>query len=375
MLSELSFPDMKVSNEDLVLLAEGVRVGNLGSLRLLDLGKNWRIGKEGMDAVMQAVLENEAGLPLLEKLLLPRTNAGRGAASLCTALRSGRLPRLSEIDLEGTGLNLSAVKALADTVRGGHLSRVSSLRICGNVFVFADAWSEFIEGITEAEGPGLPFLKSLDFSGTKAGGGLVGLGAALVSGRLDAVTEVKLRNSSLTDSTVRGLADALREGQLRCLTLLDLSFNERVAGETWAEFLRAMAETHNSLPKMKSLNLSKTKVGEGAVSVGCVALFRKVQRSCIIDLQCTGLADESVIRLGESLRGVFASSGTLKLAKDVDFGWNANHLVKGGAQIVEGPPGVTDIFIASPNNTDDRALVNVEEAVDELWAGLLGSTW
>uniref|UniRef100_A0A0G4HB90 Uncharacterized protein n=1 Tax=Chromera velia CCMP2878 TaxID=1169474 RepID=A0A0G4HB90_9ALVE len=127
MLSEFISKGSPLTDADITGFAEAVRVGNLSGLRVLQLvgvpesHDEW-FGSEGMEALMGSVVESEEGLPFLEELRLCRTRAGEGGVSLGGALMSGKLPKLSDINLSNSRLTDEGLGALGHAVRRGGLS-------------------------------------------------------------------------------------------------------------------------------------------------------------------------------------------------------------------------------------------------------------
>ena len=154
-LSYLSI--IRVGNESVVSLAEGLRRGGLPSLRVLDLGA--QIGSEGAHALAPALTERalpsllslnlggnplgDAGLtallpalcrlPPLETLDLAETNIGdESVASLVAQPTAGALKSLKELYLEYNQISDAGCDTLASAVRRGALPALDNLRLNGN---------------------------------------------------------------------------------------------------------------------------------------------------------------------------------------------------------------------------------------------------
>eukprot|EP00820_Chromera_velia_P010981 Cvel_22269.t1-p1 / transcript=Cvel_22269.t1 / gene=Cvel_22269 / organism=Chromera_velia_CCMP2878 / gene_product=hypothetical protein / transcript_product=hypothetical protein / location=Cvel_scaffold2172:11147-12364(-) / protein_length=406 / sequence_SO=supercontig / SO=protein_coding / is_pseudo=false len=145
---------LQVNDEQMVLLGEAVRVGNLPRVVSIDFGnENRDIRRVGMEALMGAVVEREEGLPSLEYLDFHRTNAGEGIGSLGTALLSGKLQNLRDINMNDSGLTDESVKAFAAAVKGGALGGVGRLDLRQNTFVSMEGWEVFLKAIATCREP------------------------------------------------------------------------------------------------------------------------------------------------------------------------------------------------------------------------------
>uniref|UniRef100_A0A0G4HNA2 Uncharacterized protein n=1 Tax=Chromera velia CCMP2878 TaxID=1169474 RepID=A0A0G4HNA2_9ALVE len=146
---KIQFP---LEDAEMILLAEAVRRGNLCGLECLDLGHSrhgFGIGKVGMEALMGAIAESDVGLPFLENLNMSNTFAGEGGGSLGRVLMSEKVPRLSVIDLQRSGLTDEAMGGLGEAVRSGAMRKVSSLKLSSDR-VSPEGWHEFISAFVRS---------------------------------------------------------------------------------------------------------------------------------------------------------------------------------------------------------------------------------
>uniref|UniRef100_A0A0G4G634 Uncharacterized protein n=1 Tax=Chromera velia CCMP2878 TaxID=1169474 RepID=A0A0G4G634_9ALVE len=339
-LTKLSLTYMRLSDFDMSLLGEAVRVGSLPSLKYLELRENIGlgvggeegaegIGRVGINALMKGVVESEDGLPMLERLDLCRTRAGEGGASLWTALLSGKLPRLSRIDLSYAGMNAEAVTGLADAVRSGGLVEVSILDLRENGGVGNGVWDTFMHAIAESEA-GLPRLRTLGLPYVLAieGGGAIA--TALGSGKLPALEELETLPLAfrLDEQGLQCLADAVRTGRFPP-RLRGVSFNlcEHLPRINLDPLLVAIAESEKGLPPcVRALNLRGGHLGEGSLA----ALQGSTFAGKLSDLQCldfhdclsnAGLTDETIRSLAAAVRvGALAGLSSLDLSENGDVG-------------------------------------------------------
>uniref|UniRef100_A0A0G4F9B3 Uncharacterized protein n=1 Tax=Chromera velia CCMP2878 TaxID=1169474 RepID=A0A0G4F9B3_9ALVE len=192
-LSEFSHApasDFCLTDADMLLFVDVVRLGNLCGLRVLELSRTndgESVGRVGMEALMGAVVESEEGLPLLESLNLTGTRAGEGAPALGTALMSGKLTKLSDIYLSESALTDQGLRGLEDAVRGGGFVNVVRLSLGDNWGVEGRVWTEFMRAIAESE-RGMPKMEWLGLSYTNASKEAVSV--ALGSGKLPSLKEV-----------------------------------------------------------------------------------------------------------------------------------------------------------------------------------------
>uniref|UniRef100_A0A0G4HBC9 Uncharacterized protein n=1 Tax=Chromera velia CCMP2878 TaxID=1169474 RepID=A0A0G4HBC9_9ALVE len=320
-LSELSLSNLEVSDADMILLAERVKGGCLPNFRLLDLASNRGagcFGRQGMEALMKGVVESENGLPFLETLNLSDTRAGEGAASLGTALLSGKLPRLSFVYLYVSNLTDEGLGGLANAVRGGALVGVRDLDLSFNEEVGEGAWRELMYAIRDSE-KGLPKLKFFKVVSEtnlgNAGGPMI---AALGSGKLPSLESVGgFFDFSLDAEGVAELADAVRAGKFAPL-VHDLGFflREGVPALNLDRLIRAIGESEKGLPScLSSLRFEGGRVGEetlaflGSSEQG--AGGSKFSPLEFLDLSDCALHDSSLRRLAE----VFSKHGGPKFMR------------------------------------------------------------
>uniref|UniRef100_A0A0G4G039 Uncharacterized protein n=1 Tax=Chromera velia CCMP2878 TaxID=1169474 RepID=A0A0G4G039_9ALVE len=116
-LSELHLT-CDLTDERVTLFSHALREGNLTGLRCLRLS-GLLVSGTVVEALVRAVVESEAGLPLFEKIDLTSTFAGgeEGVTSIETALTCGKMPKLSQIDLTDSSLTMDGLRGLGDAVR------------------------------------------------------------------------------------------------------------------------------------------------------------------------------------------------------------------------------------------------------------------
>uniref|UniRef100_A0A0G4FT73 Uncharacterized protein n=1 Tax=Chromera velia CCMP2878 TaxID=1169474 RepID=A0A0G4FT73_9ALVE len=303
-LSELHVYDLLLTDADMTLFAEAVRVGNLPGLRVLVLGGervDGGVGRVGMEALMGAVVESRDGLPFLETIDFYGTRAGEGAGSLGTSLLSGKLARLSSICLMNSHLTDAALREIAHAVKEGGLVGITVLDLRGTE-IEGQTWGEFMRAIAESEGGmsklnlfpprlrseitfkvsqvnvnvdsliraigesegGLPScVKNLVLSGGRfSEEALVSLatsGGGESGGKLSHLTSLDLSSCGIDDAGLRRLGEVFSAYECRSLLTIVLYKNE-ISLEGLQAFLGAL--TPQSLPALRFLHLDgQTGVG------------------------------------------------------------------------------------------------------------------
>uniref|UniRef100_A0A0G4F1V7 Uncharacterized protein n=1 Tax=Chromera velia CCMP2878 TaxID=1169474 RepID=A0A0G4F1V7_9ALVE len=320
-LSELSIQDLQLSDADMILGAEGVRVGSLCGLRVLDLScessdASGCFGREGMEALVRAILENERGLPSLETLNFRNTRAGCGVGSLGSAFLAGKFPKLCDLDLRKSSLTDEGVSGLADVVRGGGLMGVRVLDLGSHELVRESAWREFFQAIRDNRW-GLPQLKSLILKETRAthvGGPLA---AAVGRGRLPSLQTIWLSVFCLDEEGVGDFADAVRVGKFPPhLQKVGFCLSEGGPAISVDTLIRAIGESEKGLPSSVSvLNLRGGRLEEEALAFlansgeGSGVWGGRLAALGRLDLSGCAIDDGKLKRLGE----VFTAHGAPKL--------------------------------------------------------------
>uniref|UniRef100_A0A0G4GSK5 Uncharacterized protein n=1 Tax=Chromera velia CCMP2878 TaxID=1169474 RepID=A0A0G4GSK5_9ALVE len=270
LLSELTLRTIGLTDEQGVLLAEAVRVGNFRQVRVLELRSNWNLGRLGMEALVGAVEESEEGMPFLETLDVAYTHAGMGGASLGPALLSGKLGKLCKVNFMSSHLTADSVRALAGTVREGRFSVVSFLDLSHNE-LDSEAVGEFMTAIVQSEA-GLPFLKVLDLRMNhlqSADGALV---RALASGKLPTLEGLHPFHFSVGREGVEALAHTVREGRefpARLHQKIEFRLHDLPDNQTVVDpLLIALAESQKGLPRsISSLELNFGILREEAMAL------------------------------------------------------------------------------------------------------------
>uniref|UniRef100_A0A0G4I7Y8 Uncharacterized protein n=1 Tax=Chromera velia CCMP2878 TaxID=1169474 RepID=A0A0G4I7Y8_9ALVE len=312
-----------LTNDHVVMLAEGVRKGNLCALASLDMSGCRGMGKEGTEALMGAVTDSESGdgMPPLEVLYLPETNAGEGGLAIGTALLSEKLRRLRCLDLRDSGLTDEGLRGLADAVRGGAMEMVRHIDLSENAEVEKEVWGDFMKAIIESE-KGLPHLQSLKIIETaakSAGGPVV---SVLGSGKLPSLERLfPGRRStstafSLNREGVAALADTVRVGGFPpSLQPIAFCLSENPPRIDVDPVFFAIAESEKGLPScIERLDFKGGRLGEGAVAFlaargGGTSGGRLVGLEQLNLAQCE-IDDNTVRRLGELFRA--HECGTMK---------------------------------------------------------------
>uniref|UniRef100_A0A0G4I0W2 Uncharacterized protein n=1 Tax=Chromera velia CCMP2878 TaxID=1169474 RepID=A0A0G4I0W2_9ALVE len=272
MLSEFVKLGSPLTVADITRFAEAVRVGSLSGLRVLELvgvsesDDEW-FGSEGMEALMGSVVESEEGLPFLEKLRLPHTRAGEGGVSLGGALMSGKLPKLSDIDLSNSRLTDEGLRGLRHAVREGGLVGVASLNLSGNEGIEKESWEGFMREIAQSE-RGMPKLKFLDLSETRADSVGGALSVALASGKLPSLDALGIRSFGLDETGVGDLGEAVRAGGWPSgFTEIGFTLDQTQSDVNLDELIRAIGESEIGLPSfMPRLNLFGGRLSEEALA-------------------------------------------------------------------------------------------------------------
>uniref|UniRef100_A0A0G4HSV4 Uncharacterized protein n=1 Tax=Chromera velia CCMP2878 TaxID=1169474 RepID=A0A0G4HSV4_9ALVE len=394
-LSYLSLKFLEVTDAHMVLLADAVRAGNLPVLEELDLTGSFmadeRVGRVGMEALMNGVIESEQGLPFLKTIHVEFTRAGEGVASLARALVSGKLSSLSCIHLEGSSLNSEGVGGLTEAVRAGCLSGATGLFWGFTRMVAEEEWEKLFVAIQDSE-RGLPVLESFDLAATNLRGAAVSLAAALVSGKLggglgfgrgSTLTYLDLSQCEMTDAGIERLGEAVRVGGvLSRVSYLGLSRNRNVRVGAWAGFLQAIADSEAGLPRIRRLCIvaenTVVRAGESLVAAlasGKLPLLRSLHR----DRGPPGAPDEppplvlfdadGVIALGAAVRG-----GQLPVHLERQFffldngPWgdvpvDVDPLLRGLAESESGLPSCLAVLDLSKGRMSEDALASLREGV------------
>jgi len=198
-------------------------------------------------------------MPHLRSIDLSESDAGVGVAPLGDALLSGKLPRLSELNLQWSFLTEESVAGLTRAIKGEAMGELTDLNLSQNQDVESGAWRDFFEGLVASEG-GLSKLSALHLWSTTAGEVLSLLGQAIVGGKLPHVTNLALNDCNLSDEGLRGLAEAVKAGALEEIEVLDLGENFDVQTEAWEELMEGILESPGGLPHLRILDCSATNV-------------------------------------------------------------------------------------------------------------------
>uniref|UniRef100_A0A0G4GUE3 Uncharacterized protein n=1 Tax=Chromera velia CCMP2878 TaxID=1169474 RepID=A0A0G4GUE3_9ALVE len=170
-MRDFAFGDFRLPESARFHLAAAFEAGRFSGLHSLSLGVDVGkgdagegFGKDGTDAVMEAIVSSEEGMPLLEELSIKDGKPEEGAGgSLGVALNSNKMPNVSKISIHG--LTPEGMRGLGDAAREGGMARVSSLSLSeesgpSRNAARGETWMPFFEGIGESQ-DGLPMLKHL----------------------------------------------------------------------------------------------------------------------------------------------------------------------------------------------------------------------
>lgn len=123
-LEELNLDDNLLQDVGVARLADALGSGAGARLRVLGLENN-EVGEEGARALARML---RAGRVMeLREINLEGNPLGGGCAALVSALADGCAPRLENLDLEDTGLDEPAARALAAGIRAGQLPQLHLL--------------------------------------------------------------------------------------------------------------------------------------------------------------------------------------------------------------------------------------------------------
>uniref|UniRef100_A0A0G4FT70 Uncharacterized protein n=1 Tax=Chromera velia CCMP2878 TaxID=1169474 RepID=A0A0G4FT70_9ALVE len=358
-LSDLAFVRFILTDADLAMLAQGVRVGILSGLRRLEMSKNGGFGSAGMEALMGAVSESEEGWPLLADLYLQKSRAGKGVAALGTALLSGKLGGLSRINLFRSDLDDDGVRRLAEAVREDTLFCVSSLDLSWNGNVGGEAWGEFMLSINESE-RGLPNLKTLDLQATHVLRAGAAIAPPLTSGKLPAQALRGLFPSHLfltlyEGASIGGIAAAARGGALEHVTSLALGGGGNAGGKVLGEVLQAIAESEKGLPNLTLINFGGTNIMFAGAAIAAALAFGKIPRNLFTNLFPSHLictADAAGLKgLAGAIRGgVLEKMASLDLFGCGNAGGDVfKELTRAIAESEKGLPNLSRIRLEGPD--------------------------
>uniref|UniRef100_A0A0G4GKB2 Uncharacterized protein n=1 Tax=Chromera velia CCMP2878 TaxID=1169474 RepID=A0A0G4GKB2_9ALVE len=276
-LAYLRVCGLDLNDEQMVLLGEAVRVGNLPRVVSINFGnENRGIRRVGMEALMGGVMEREEGWPSLNRLDLAVTNAGEGIGSLGTALLSGKLQNLRDINMNDSGLTDESVKAFAAAVKGGALGGVGSLDLRENGGVSDEVWEVFLKAIATCREP-LRRMWSLQLPFSCAHAPRGSAVAALGSGNLPYLAQISPVRFYIEDAeSLHVLCEAVLKESFPDLHHFDNSFELTVRAErkrgrpplNLDPLLFAIAATKWGLPVCcSSLDLQGGRMGEEALRV------------------------------------------------------------------------------------------------------------
>uniref|UniRef100_A0A0G4F9T6 Uncharacterized protein n=1 Tax=Chromera velia CCMP2878 TaxID=1169474 RepID=A0A0G4F9T6_9ALVE len=101
---------------------------------------------------------------------------------------------------------------------------------------------------------GLPLLKELDLSETRAGEGLVFLGMVLGFGKLKRLSTISMIQCGITAEAVRDFAVGVKAGALVGVSSLILSKNF-LGVAAWGELMEAIVDSEKGAPLLEELSI------------------------------------------------------------------------------------------------------------------------
>uniref|UniRef100_A0A0G4IB46 Uncharacterized protein n=1 Tax=Chromera velia CCMP2878 TaxID=1169474 RepID=A0A0G4IB46_9ALVE len=200
------------------------------------------------------------------------------------------------------GVNANqGLRLVGEAIERGHFCCVRKLGIDTRAFV---GWEEEEENIEEG--------KSALFS-------------SLIHTKLPMLSEFRMQGCPLTDAEITRFTEAVRVGNLSGLRVLQLagsseSYDEWFGSEGMETLMGAVVESAEGLPFLERLSLSRTRAGEGGVSLGAALMSGKLPKLLDIDLSNSRLTDEGLGGLGHAVReGGLVGVASLDLSRNEDI--------------------------------------------------------
>uniref|UniRef100_A0A0G4H1K3 Uncharacterized protein n=1 Tax=Chromera velia CCMP2878 TaxID=1169474 RepID=A0A0G4H1K3_9ALVE len=207
-----------------------------------------------------------------------------------------RLPVLSHFSAQRLGMDNTEFQWLGEAVWAGNFPQLRSLNLSDSVASRVGMEALF-NGVGSSE-DGLPCLTSLDVSRATPGGGAEAIGEAILSGKMPAVTELKLARCGFDNDAMRALGEAVRGQQMSKLERLDLSRNRAFTKEGLDSFVLAVRESGKGLASLECLDLSDSHAGESIEPLAAAISAGGLQRLGSLRLDECGLDDEGMRQLG-----------------------------------------------------------------------------
>uniref|UniRef100_A0A0G4F4B2 Uncharacterized protein n=1 Tax=Chromera velia CCMP2878 TaxID=1169474 RepID=A0A0G4F4B2_9ALVE len=285
------------------------------------------------------------------------------------------LPLLCHLDLR-MHLTDAEIALLADSVRAGRLTGLQNLTLQDNRGMTGEGMGTLMGALMEGQ-EGLPSLEVLNLARTRAGEGAGVLGGALEAGKLPKLSEINLTESGLTDEGVSGLAAAVRTGALVGSAFLRLSRNENVGKGAGEDFMSAVAERADGLPKLRWLHFpSEAAAGAGKSVIPVLVSGKLISLQSVDSCQKRAVAvettrsiidfyqvrseipsdspvlyragDEGLLALGEGIRAGRFPSRLFHLCLCLEEGGRRVYggpLLSGITQSESGLPGLKSLFL------------------------------
>uniref|UniRef100_A0A0G4H9S5 Uncharacterized protein n=1 Tax=Chromera velia CCMP2878 TaxID=1169474 RepID=A0A0G4H9S5_9ALVE len=257
-LSELSVREGGLVDDDLIRVASAVRVGNLPTLRVLELCSEGgaRLPGGGVQALMEAVLESKEGLPVLEDLVLGKARVGEAGGSVVSALVSGKLPSLArlgdEVFLDSLQLDEEGVAILGEAVRTDKFPNLSG-RFQFSLSMRNISVDSLITGIAESKKGLPPCVTCLNLSGGRLSEeALASLARGVGGGKLSGLASLNLSECGIDDALLLQLGEVFSVEECRGLRYIDLSRN-RISVDGFSAFIDALRP--ESLPSVYEILL------------------------------------------------------------------------------------------------------------------------
>lgn len=281
-LEELSIAgNMGVTSASLAPLLHAFRFGTCPRLRhvaLGSLGLDHEAGRSLAQALSAGACINLRSLELARN----RQLGDETLISLIDVIVQGAMPNLTRLDLCETGMKRGGALALVKAAQANHLSSLEDLRLSGNPIPKRD---------------------------------MTALVKTLGSGVCTSLTRLDLADTNMREGMGRALANAMVEGGLPKLAILNLSDNNHLKDRHVSTFLKVLADHPGTCTHLRSLNLSFT----GMARASCMALGRALQGGALVNLETLDLGRNACITM--DLPNALANGAGARLRElDLRFG-------------------------------------------------------
>uniref|UniRef100_A0A0G4GVK8 Uncharacterized protein n=1 Tax=Chromera velia CCMP2878 TaxID=1169474 RepID=A0A0G4GVK8_9ALVE len=274
-LSHVSLRDHSLTDEFVRDLARAVRGGLLSELFFFDLSEpaGSDVRAETWGEFLQAMRENEKGMPKLKTVLLCQTGANQAGGAVAFLLSSGKVPSLENFvlytiqdppDDQFVWMDAEGLGVLVEAVRSGEfppMMPLSNLRFRLREEAAGTNVDGLITAIFESEKGLLPFVWALDLSGGRMEMGALGALAARAvgnsGGKLSRLNSLSLRDCNVDDDMLRCWGSLLSAHVCPQLECIDLRGN-RIMAQGASAFIKVL--TPQTFPQLKYLLLREQKL-------------------------------------------------------------------------------------------------------------------